>query len=223
VTDYRRYAIYYTPPPGAFADFGAAWLGWDIARGAHVPTFDRPDAVTARPVRYGFHATLKPPFRLAPGATFAALDEEVARVTGRLATEQVEALTLSRLGRFLACVPADDGAALSHLAARLVRDLDGFRATPSPRELARRRASGLSPEEDANLVRWGYPYVMEAFRFHMTLTGPLDESTLNDVESRLEPVLAPILPRPFVVSNVTLAGEDEDGFFHEIHRYALSG
>lgn len=223
MTEYRRYAIYYTPPPGAFADFGAAWLGWDIAKGVRVRTFDRPDAVTARPRRYGFHATLKPPFRLAPGATFAALGDEVARVTGRLATARVEALTLSRLGRFLACVPADGGTALSHLAARLVRDLDGFRAAPSPRELSSRRATGLSPAEEANLVRWGYPYVMEAFRFHMTLTGPLDESTLTDVESRLAPVLAPILPRPFIVSDVTLVGEDADGFFHEIHRYALSG
>jgi len=40
-------------------------------------------------------------------------------------------------------------------------------------ELARRRTLRLTAEQDAMLARWGYPYVLEDFRFHMTLTGSL--------------------------------------------------
>ena len=32
----KRYAIYYAPPPGGFAQAGAAWLGWDAASGQPV-------------------------------------------------------------------------------------------------------------------------------------------------------------------------------------------
>ena len=40
-------------------------------------------------------------------------------------------------------------------------------------ELARRRRAGLTPQQDAMLVRWGYPYVFETWFFHMTLTRRL--------------------------------------------------
>lgn len=226
VIEYRRFAIYYTPPPGALADFGATWLGWDIAAGERrrpPPEFGRADEVTAAPRRYGFHATLKPPFLLVEDASQAALGDAVARLAGAIAPARVDALKLSRLGPFVALVPDGEDGPLSHLAATLVRDLDAFRAAPSPDELARRREKRLSSEEDTNLVRWGYPYVMDAFRFHMTLTGPLDDRTATDTEAWLAPRLAAILPRPFEILEVTLAGEDEDGFFHEIHRYSLAG
>ena len=32
----NRFAVYYTPHRGALAEFGAAWLGWDIASGKSV-------------------------------------------------------------------------------------------------------------------------------------------------------------------------------------------
>ena len=73
------------------------------------------------------------------------------------------------------------------------------------------------------MQRWGYPYVMEEFRFHLTLTGRLDEATAERVETALRPVMAPLLPVPFTVSSFCLFGEAADGMFHLIHRYALSG
>ncbi|HTZ38232.1 MAG TPA: DUF1045 domain-containing protein [Stellaceae bacterium] len=88
-----RYAVYFVPEPGApLARFGAAWLGYDIAGGkaaarpalAGVPA-ERLEAITAEPRRYGFHATLKPPFSLAEGTSAAALDAAVAALAARIA------------------------------------------------------------------------------------------------------------------------------------------
>jgi hypothetical protein len=226
MTAFRRHAVYYTPPPGVFADFGAGWLGWDVAKGARAARrveVDGADEITATPRRYGFHATLKPPFRLAEGRTFDEVQGAVAEVAAATPAIRGARLHHQRLGPFLALVPAGDHAPFSALADAMVRELDAFRLPPSDAEVARRRAAGLTPAQDAYLLRWGYPYVFEEFRFHMTLSGKLDTSTAARVEAALAPVLAEVVPDPFDITDVTLAGEDEDGYFHELHRYTLSG
>jgi len=227
--NYRRYAVYYTPPPGALASFGAAWLGWDAARGAAQahPALDglpHPVAeITETPRRYGFHATIKPPFRMAAGRSAEDLAWALDAFCQRHAPVETPALVLRRLGRFLALVPGDDGAALSALAAGAVEALDEFRLPPGDEELARRRKAGLTDRQEALLLRWGYPYVMEEFRFHMTLTGRLSAEDLAAVEDALSPALADCLPRPFALDALALMGEDEAGRFHQIHRYPLAG
>jgi putative phosphonate metabolism protein len=226
MTDFRRYAVYYTPPPGALADFGAGWLGWDVAQGTRaVRTLDIEGAeeVTATPRRYGFHATLKPPFRLAEGRGVTDLRAALADVAAATPAIRGARLHLARLGSFLALVPASDHAPFSRLGDAMVRGLDAFRLPPSDAEVTRRRAAGLTPAQDAHLLRWGYPYVFEEFRFHMTLSGRLDQGTAARVEAALAPVLAGVVPDPFEITDVTLVGEDEDGYFHELHRYTLSG
>lgn len=226
---YSRYAIYYAPPPGPLADFTARWLGWDAAAGLarphpEVPGLPRPvAAITATPRKYGFHGTLKPPFRLAEGSTRAALGADVAALAARLSPVRMEGLALHRLGGFLALTPEGDPAPLAALAAEVVRGLDAHRALPSDADLARRRANGLTPAQEANLARWGYPYVMEEFRFHLTLTGQLPGAEADAVAEALAPVFGPLLPRPFEVTELALFGEDADGMFHILHRYALSG
>ena len=72
--DWRRHAIYFAPPAGSpLAEFGADWLGWDPATGRGRDGFDLPGLprrraeLVATPARYGFHATLKAPFRLGRG------------------------------------------------------------------------------------------------------------------------------------------------------------
>jgi putative phosphonate metabolism protein len=226
MTAFRRHAVYYTPPPGAFADFGAGWLGWDVTKGARANRtleVEGAEEITATPRRYGFHATLKPPFRLAEGRSAVELRAAVAELAAATSAIRGARLHLQRLGPFLALVPATDHAPFSTLADAMVRDLDAFRLPPSDAEVARRRAAGLTPAQDAHLLRWGYPYVFEEFRFHMTLTGKLDPATAARVETALAPVLAEVVPVPFDITDVTLAGEDEDGYFHELHRYTLSG
>lgn len=225
---FKRYAIYYTPIQGTpLADFGAHWLGWDSASGtsrAH-PAMDGLDVadITATPRKYGFHGTIKPPFRLAPGMTAQALADAVAALCADAAPVTLDGLELARLGRFLALVPTGNADALGALAARAVQELDAFRAPPNESELAKRRASRLNAAQEANLVRWGYPYVLDQFRFHLTLSGQLGEDIATRTQTALATPLAALDLTPYAITGLTLLGEDDAGKFHQIHRYTLTG
>ena len=226
--DFSRYAIYYAPPQtAAWAILATDWLGWDMAAGAPAR---HPEAgglnvadITERPRKYGLHGTIKPPFRLAPGTDPLALADRVQALCDRLAPVRMDGLAVARLGSFLALRPQGDTRALGHLAAACVEDLDGFRAPAPETELARRRGAGLSDRQERYLQRWGYPYVMEEFRFHITLSGRLNKSVLPQVETWLSRQLDPLLPRPFEIADLALVGEGPDGKFRLIHRYTLSG
>lgn len=228
--DFKRYAIYYAPPADAdWARFATGWLGWDMEAGAEVPHPEVAELplpvseITATPRKYGLHATIKPPFRLAEGTTRAELEAACAALCATLAPLRMDGLALARLGRFLALRPVGDTAALNALAARTVEALDSFRAPAPEAELERRRAAGLSPAQEENLTCWGYPYVMDEFRFHITLSGKLGKPALGAVEAALDRTLTPLLPAPFGIPDLALMGEDEAGRFHLIHRYTLSG
>lgn len=226
MTDFVRYAIYHVPAMSEpWAVWATRWLGWDTVSGrVPEPLHPRPDeTVTSTPGRYGLHATLKPPFRLAPGTTRSALSDAVAALALSLGPVQLEGLALARVGRFLALRPCGDETALNLLAAACVRELDCFRAAPSDDELARRRGKGLQPQQESNLLRWGYPHVMDAFRFHITLTGRLDPTAFDAVETRLTEDLVPILPAPYAITDIALTGEAEDGRFRLISRHRLTG
>lgn len=226
---YSRFAVYTAPRAGRLAAFGAAWLGWDAATGrtvAHPEVADLPgpvQALTAAPRKYGLHGTLKPPFRLAEGSDRAMLDADLAVLAARCAPVALDGLALRPLGRFVALVPEGPTDGLAALAATVVRGLDQHRAAATPDELARRRAGGLTPAEADNLQRWGYPYVMDAFRFHMTLTGPLPPEALTATVRALDPVFAPLLPRPYGIDDLCLFGEDRAGMLHLLRRFALTG
>lgn len=224
---FLRYAIYFLPPASeAWARFGAAWLGWDVETGQELahPEGTGLDVatLTATPRKYGLHATMKPPFRLADGQNIDALHRACAALAARRPAVTLDGLEITRLGRFLALRPVGEMSALNALAAACVTELDLFRATAAPQELARRRAARLSPEQDAHLERWGYPYVLDQFRFHITLTGRLDDDRLAQVQRLLQDRLGPLLPVPFTLADLALVGEAGDGRFHLIHRYALS-
>lgn len=226
---FSRYAVYVTLPRGPLSDFGSAWLGWNAATG------ERPDApmvhglplpvreITATPRKYGLHGTIKPPFRLAEGQSPDALHDAFARFCAARKPVTLDGLALTRLGSFLALTPVGDATALADLAGRAVQDLDRFRAPLNAADLARRRKSGLTARQEDLLAQWGYPYVLEQFRFHITLSGKLSPAEADQVHSALLPHIDQRLPRPFIIDALTLCGEDQTGYFHELHRYALSG
>ncbi len=224
---FNRYAVYFTPT-GALAEFGARWLGWDIATGRAVnqpETINLPaplDSITETPRRYGFHATVKSPFKLAENETQAALDDALAVLCRDLVPVPLSGLELAPLGRFLALVPCGDAAGINRLAAKVVEDLDRFRAALPDAERARRRTDRLSPAQAANLNKWGYPYVKDEFRFHMTLTGRLERNQIEAVHRHLSRNL-PAISAPFIVDALSLVGEDGGGCFHLIKRHRLSG
>jgi putative phosphonate metabolism protein len=221
---YSRFAIYYVPPAGPLADFGASWLGWDVLHGREVAQPDMRDLydITMTPRKYGFHGTLKSPFRLRGGRTVAELEQATEDLAQGTAPAVCEGLDVRALGRFLALTPRGDTAALQRVAAACVRELDGFRAAANTAELARRRTRALSARQDALLVQWGYPYVMEEFKFHLTLSGRVPKEDLPAWFDIVQRAL-PDLPEPFVLDQIALCGEREDGRFEVLHRYTLAG
>jgi ribose 1,5-bisphosphokinase len=217
-----RYALYFAPERGSGWDrFGARWLGRCAASGRELP---RPriegldagafEALTAAPRRYGFHATLKPPFRLAAGTSFAALVQAVERFCARQTALRLPALEVAELDGFLALRPALADARIDALAAACVRGLDRFRAPPGAAELARRRRGGLSAHEDGLLRRWGYPYVMDRFRFHFSLTASL-RGTPPPVVAALRAAacaaIAPLADEPLPLDALCIFEEPHEG------------
>ncbi|MEM9248802.1 MAG: DUF1045 domain-containing protein [Pseudomonadota bacterium] len=229
---FTRYAIYFAPS-GGLAKLGASWFGWD-PEGARLDPLagdvawpdlpiDRRN-LTATPSRYGLHGTLKPPFRLAEGREVAGLHNALSALAPRLSRLRLDGLRLKAVGSFLALVPEGDTTALGTLAGTLVEALDGHRAPPLTEELARRRASGLSARQEAMLLKWGYPYVMGEFRFHITLTGKIpDQRTRDVVAMRLAPLFEAEIETPFRIDDICLFGEGQDGRFRNLHRYPLTG
>jgi putative phosphonate metabolism protein len=221
---FSRFAIYYLPPEGPLADFGASWLGWDVVRGQEVRQLLVPGLhdITMTPRRYGFHGTLKPPFRLVNAQSAADLEKATAKLAASLSPAVCDGLELTLLGGFLALTPQGDTDGVQRIAQACIRDLDSFRAPADASELARRRAAGLSARQDALLLQWGYPYVMEEFRFHLTLSGRLPETEIAAWAEEVRSTL-PDLPAPFVLDQIALCGERSDGRFEMLHRYTLDG
>lgn len=224
--EFHRFAVYFVPPPGALAEFGAAWLGRDLRRGAAAPQprlagLDLA-ALTAAPRRYGFHATLKAPFRPLAGVDGRALVAGLRQVARGMAPVRLSGgLRLAQPGGFLALAPAQDSAELQALAARLVRGMDPFRAPLTPEDRARRRPETLTPRQRAHLDRWGYPWIFADFRFHMTLTGPVADPA--PVIAALTPQLPTDLDDDLTIAQVSLVGEDAAGLFHWIADAPLRG
>ncbi len=225
----NRFAVYYAPRPGEFATVTAALLGWDNTQGRSVPLSNltglpAPLAdLTTDPRKYGFHGTIRAPFRPALGCTTDDVADAVRAVSCQFPPAVCTGLQLVNLHGFLALVPMGDTSALNNLAAEVVRATNHLRAPLTPAEIARRRPDSLTPEERDLLDRWGYPFVMGAFQFHLTLTNRLSDSQVAQVAPILSSYLGPSLPEPFVVEDLCLFGEDGKGRFHLLHRFALSG
>lgn len=188
-----RYAIYFAPARHtAWWRFGAHWLGRDEASGAELAQtapvhlaageFER---ITAEPRRYGFHATLKAPFRLRDDVDESALLECVRWLARSLNPVLLEPLVPVLLDGFVALVPASQNPALNALARECVTELDELRAPLTEAERARRRPEQLDARGRELLERFGYPLVLERFRFHMTLTGRIDATLAGQIVAQI--------------------------------------
>jgi putative phosphonate metabolism protein len=172
-----RVAVYYAPElDDPLWAMGNRWLGRDPETGA---TLAQPGGIdipnlTDEPAGYGLHATLKPPMRLAPGTRYDDFAQTVAELAEGLAGFPLPPLAVENLDGFLALREQEPSADLQALADCTVATLDGFREQPEAAELARRRRHGLTEAEEAMLERWGYPYVFQLWRFHITLSRRLN-------------------------------------------------
>jgi putative phosphonate metabolism protein len=174
-----RYAIYFVPGADtALYQFGASVLGYDCYTGRNAALISGVDSLpwaefVREPGVYGFHATLKAPFRLADGMSEAGLASEALSFAANHPAVLVGDLVIRELGAFIALVPNTQRRPLDWLAQACVREFDNFRAPLTAQERDRRLAADLTARQTDYLDRWGYPYVFEEFRFHMTLTGRL--------------------------------------------------
>ena len=209
-----RYALYFAPAPThPLWVAGCDWLGRDPASGATVGGGPH----RADPCRYGFHATLKPPFALRDGASRAQLLAALSHFVDERAPFVMPSLAVATLGDFLALRPVDPGATASgqplrELADDCVRLFDEFRRPPSPAETARRVAAGLDERQRGQVDRWGYPHVFEHWRFHMTLTDSLSDNRLRtELLAGATRHFAAALARPLRCDGVALFVEDAPG------------
>ncbi len=224
--DFRRYAVYWAPQPGDWASAAADWLGWDpqTGRAAVQPDLGVPLADwTLEPRKYGFHGTVKAPFRLAERWERDQVSACIETLCAKFAPVTLRGLSLCRIGTFLALTPDGDAGALTALAAGMVMGLDAARAPLTPAEIQRRRPERLTQVQRDHLERWGYPFVLDEFQFHLSVSGSLAPTDLDRLQPLAEAHFTPHAPRPFVLSDLCLFGEAEDGRFHLLSRHALTG
>jgi putative phosphonate metabolism protein len=220
-----RYAIYFTPPAHDALTLAASqWLGRNAFSGETV----EPPAIrgiglheisfhTAIPRRSGFHAALKAPFRLAPEISEAMLLRHLMRFAGSHEPFQLPSLEVARLGNFFGLAPASHCEQMRHFACAVVQEFDVFRAPLSEIEIERSDPGDLSAPQFANLYRWGHPYVMDEFRFHMALTGPLLAKDSMAIAPVLKDYFAPYLVKPVEIANLALFVEEEPGAPLQVH------
>ncbi|MCA8908477.1 MAG: DUF1045 domain-containing protein [Rhodospirillaceae bacterium] len=223
-----RYAIYFSPPADQpLGRLGHGWLGRDPAGELPPPRPEGlpaplPDIVSS-PAHYGFHATLKAPFEPADSATEDDLLEFARSVARHMEPVTLDdGLTVDELGHFLALVPAGGADGLDQLAGHVVRTFEPYRAPVSAFDLARRRLAALSERQEQNLVDWGYPYVFEEFRFHMTLTAELDEDARATWRTILTDGFAEIIGQPFTLDRICVFHQPARATpFRQIAQFAL--
>jgi len=222
-----RYAIYLAPPPDSdIWRRACAWLGRDAALDAEVPFAGPPGfdpAITADARHYGFHATIKAPFRLADGATVDALCDAAA-LFARARKPFAIPIRLSALGSFLALTEAEPGEGIAALHADALAAFEPFRAPLTEADLARRLASPLTERQKAHLAEWGYPYVLDDFRLHFTLTGRLPSEERARAGTALGDYFAADLAQPLPIDAICVFEQPAPGApFRIIHRASFAG
>lgn len=169
-----RHAVYFAPAPDhPLWHAGCAWLGRDARV---LPATTPACAEVSSPWRYGWHATLKAPMRLRPGSEESAWLDAVQALAASHEAFDMPALEVARLADFLALCPTQPVSpdhALRRLADASVRELDDWRAPPTPAEHERQCGAGMSERQRRHVDRFGYAHVLEDWRFHMTLSDSL--------------------------------------------------
>ncbi len=226
----HRYALYLAPT-GPWREHGSRWLGRCADTGLALPPRPGQNAEarnwTEAPRHYGLHATLKPPFRLNPGASPEQVDAAARQLAAGGTPFSLE-LECEPLRGFLAWrIAASDTQGrvrIQALAEAAVRDLDPLRAPPTPEETARRQPQSLSPAQQTMLARWGYPYVFDTYVFHITLTGKLQGEALSQAQAEIAAFADPLRGQPMAVPGVSVYVQPAPGAdFVAARHYGFDG
>jgi putative phosphonate metabolism protein len=230
MTPYNRVAIFYAPASKSpLAEFGSNWLGWDIekaieAKHPEIPKLPTPISdIIATPQKYGFHGTLKAPFRLNTEKSLDELRNALRRFSEPISKFTIGQMKVARLGNFVAIIQETASGQLQNFASTIVEHFEEFRAPLSDDDITKRRKTNLSPRQDELMLKWGYPFIFDEFKFHLTLTGKLNEHDAEITKNILAEYLSDILAEPLEVIDICLYGERGDGRFEIIGRFPLQG
>ena len=224
-----RFAIYFVPPESNdLTRFTASWFGWDVYKGIKVDypvlhnlNYDIKE-ITNTPSKYGFHGTLKAPFSLVPDKTIDDLKLSLSMLSRSIKKFEIPSICLRIIDEFIAIVPTSQNESIHSLAKKCLEDLDSFREAESDEILNKRRSGRLSTSEEHNLLKWGYPYVLDDFQFHLTMTGKLPLKVCKHVFSVLSLELHEVLNAPLFIGKICLVGENKmDGKFGVIEEFSL--
>lgn len=227
MANYPRYAIYFTAAQGSALDrFGSALLGYDAYRGDDLPSPDGLPSdwheLTQDPRKYGFHATLKAPIALADGKAESRLAAACELFADLARPVPVIRPVVDSISGFIAVIPSEPSAELEVLAAEATKAFDPFRAPLSAEDRTRRNPDRLTPRQRDYLDRWGYPYVFEEFRFHMTLTTRLPAERREPVVVMLRERFAASGVGPLAIDAISLCRQEApNARFRVIGRWQL--
>lgn len=224
---HARYALYFAPLHNCnWWNAGSHWLGRDAATGISCaqPDIDNLSTMALHQLtmdarRYGFHATLKAPFRLAKGFSEEHLVAMAQAFSGEQKAFDIKDVSVHSLGSFLALQTPDQASKelISALAMRCVRYFDLLRAEPTAAELSKRRKVALSARQETLLAQWGYQYTEEEYRFHMTLTDALasqNSETVAAIRNAAENCFSThsnALATPLMIDGLTIFKESSPG------------
>jgi Protein of unknown function (DUF1045) len=197
----ERHAIYYVPAVATlWWKLGSQWLSNSPDGFDSIPEFRginrlRREQLIRKPAGYGWHATLVAPFHLRADRTQEEFSERLRTVAAQQRPFELK-VRVGLLSGFAAILPAPPSTGhIDRLASTAVTQFDEFRAPLTLNEYKRRRTSICDSREIEHLERWGYPYVFDRYRFHMTLTDqitPLEAKRVltwwNKIVDRLGPL-----------------------------------
>jgi hypothetical protein len=220
-----RYAVYFVPErDSSLHKLGSGLLGYDIYSGQTVSGHDLPlpeglsiERLTEEPRRYGLHATVVAPF-FPHDTNEANLLRDAAHFCRSASQVTVPRMQVVKHRGFMALRPIQGGRHEQHayerlrsLAAEAVRFFFPLRTPPGPAELARRLAEKLSSRQAANVLEWGYPYIFDEYDFHITLTGTVQETSVQTLQTVLFHYFGEATAKPLKIDHLCLCRQPVSG------------
>ena len=224
---FKRYAIYYAPIENCELDvFGKCLLGWDPYKGEEItkpyplklPNLQKFSRFVLTPKQYGFHGTIKAPFRLKDGYTYNDLENKVGEISKQIHSFHLNKLIIKKLGYFIALIPTNN-LKVNEVSNKFVEGLDYLRDELSENEIKKRNPIKLTSRQKKMLFKWGYPYVFNEFKFHLTLTSKLNIEEIDDVFKSLQNILTQFNLIKINFNSVCIFGQKSDEKFYFIKRF----
>ncbi len=237
MTNYKRVAIYFLPKKNSsLENFGKNLLGRDINKKKKISLtrrqkyfinrgftyFDELKDYCEEPAKYGFHATLKAPFRLKRNVKTKNFYDVISHIAAQHSRFKIKGLKIVYSKKFTLITSRKPNKLLINLEKDLVKHLDTFRAELNKTEIKKRIPDSLTFKQNKYLKEWGYPFVFDQFKFHMTLMNQNNNKLSNKQKLELEKLIYKISNNVIEFNEISLLGENKNGHFEEIKRFKLN-